>query len=323
MAWHQAILLLGLAWTPLAPQVHEPAHSGAEPALDRPAELSGPAGDLIGRVAENWVAHAPRGNPAMLAMFRDRDVVPYRDLLPWSGEFVGKHLTGACQLSDITGSPTRDLILGSLRATVNTLLSYQDEDGYLGPFPRGSRLTGLAPNIGGKEGPTWDAWGHYHVALGLMLYYDRTGDQAALNAARRIGDLFCNRFLGAMPPARLVDNGSTELNHYRLEAGRFAENRELRTEVLRSRFAHLEVVATIVRLRPLLLPDVLHDRLVRHVTARRHEVPPRPQVAPPVLLLKMPELHQQLPPRLPLDVLHDLAGRQVRRTREQGVDMVV
>ncbi len=27
-----------------------------------------------------------------------------------------------------------------------------------------------------------------------------------------------------------------ELNHYRLEAGRFAENRELRTEVLRSRF---------------------------------------------------------------------------------------
>ena len=60
--------------------------------------------------------------------------------------------------------------------------------------------------------------------------------------------------------AALCHRSLRELNHYRLEAGRFAENRELRTEVLRSRFGHLEVVATIVRLRTLLPPDVLHDR---------------------------------------------------------------
>ena len=47
--------------------------------------------------------------------------------------------------------------------------------------------------------------------LGLLTWHDATGDAAALAAAPRIGDLLCDKFLGAKTP-RLVDTGSTEMN---------------------------------------------------------------------------------------------------------------
>jgi hypothetical protein len=84
----------------------------------------------------------------------------------------------------------------------------QAEDGYLGPWPHDYRLTGKAPQI--KQG-TWDAWGHYHIMLGLLFWYEDTSDAHALDCARRIGDLFCAKFLGDKRP-RLVDTGSTEMN---------------------------------------------------------------------------------------------------------------
>ena len=107
-----------------------------------------------------------------------------------------------------TGDPA---LRRHLQRFVAELLTHQDADGYLGPFPKGHRLTGSAPNIQGKPGATWDAWGHYHMMLGLLIWHDATGDPAALAAACRIGDLFCARFLGDKHP-RLVDTGSTEMN---------------------------------------------------------------------------------------------------------------
>ena len=75
-------------------------------------------------------------------------------------------------------------------------------------WPHAARLTGKAPQL--KQG-TWDAWGHYHIMLGLLLWHEDTGDKRALDCARRIGDLFCVKFLGEKQP-RLVDTGSTEMN---------------------------------------------------------------------------------------------------------------
>ncbi len=170
--------------------------------------LAGPIQQYLEAVTQNWLLPAPSANPAILAMFADRDRVPYRDLLPWSGEFAGKYLTGATQVMRATGD---ERLRSRLQRFVAELVAFQDSDGYLGPFSKGHRLTGSAPNIGGKDGPTWDAWGHYHVMLGLLLWHEATGDPAALAAARKIGDLFCNRFLGEKRP-RLVDTGSTEMN---------------------------------------------------------------------------------------------------------------
>lgn len=41
---------------------------------------------------------APKANPAMLEMFRDRDESPLRQMVPWAGKFAGKYLTGAVQV---------------------------------------------------------------------------------------------------------------------------------------------------------------------------------------------------------------------------------
>jgi len=180
--------------------------------LSRPAELrldlEGPVRSYLDAITGNWLLPAPKANPAILAMFADRERTPYRDLLPWSGEFAGEYLTGATQVMRATGDAR---LRCHLQHFVAALVAFQDADGYLGPFPREHRLTGSAPNIGGKVGGTWDAWGHYHTMLGLLLWHEATGDPAALAAARRIGDLFCNRFLGDKHP-RLVDTGSTEMN---------------------------------------------------------------------------------------------------------------
>jgi DUF1680 family protein len=178
-----------------------------EPVLDRAAsvryDLGGPIGRHVRAVQDNWLVVAPAANPAMLEMFADRDKEPYRNLLPWSGEFAGKYLTGSVQVIRLTGDRAfRD----QLHEFVGRFVALQDEDGYLGPFPREFRLTGKAPNAG----DTWDAWGHYHAMLGLLLWHEDTGDERGLAAARRIGDLLCDKFLG--PERSVVATGSAEMN---------------------------------------------------------------------------------------------------------------
>src|SRR5215210_3311102 len=76
-------------------------------ALDRAPgvqlDVGGVVGERLRAVTQNWLLRAPDDNPAMLAMFADRDKQPYRDLLPWSGEFAGKYLTAATQVLRLTG----------------------------------------------------------------------------------------------------------------------------------------------------------------------------------------------------------------------------
>ena len=60
-------------------------------------------------------------------------------------------------------------------------------------------------------GDTWDTWGHYHLMLGLLLWHEDSGDGAALQAARRMADLLCERYLGDVSP-RLVDTGWPQCN---------------------------------------------------------------------------------------------------------------
>lgn len=166
-------------------------------------QLSGPLEPYLSAVSTNWLQRAPRDNPAIFEMFVDRDTQPYRELLPWSGEFAGKLLTGSVQVLRTTDDPA---LKAATAQFVERLLPLQAEDGYLGPFPKESRLSGTAPNCPGN----WDLWGHYHAMLGLMLWYDETGDPHALESARRIGDLLCAKFLNT---GKLVSStGSMEMN---------------------------------------------------------------------------------------------------------------
>jgi DUF1680 family protein len=177
------------------------------PALDRPShgrwELEGFLGARLRAAVEGWLLPAPHANPSMLRVFRDRDRLPRRKLVPWAGEFVGKHLTASVYLYELT----RDARLyESTRELVRSLISVQDTDGYLGPHPRAERLTGK--NADGHD--LWDVWGHYHCIFGLILWNRLTGHEDALACARRAADLLCRTFLDTGTP--LTKAGAEEMN---------------------------------------------------------------------------------------------------------------
>ena len=214
MIRHLRFAILPLVTIAVATGAVEETPDAVSPRCDRASattyEFRGPFAAYLDGVSERWLKVAPDSNPGMLEMFRDRDRKPARALVPWAGEFAGKYLTGAVQVGRLTGDPELRAYLANY---VVHWVSLQAEDGYLGPWDEDHRLTGSAPNVGddGVEGPTWDAWGHYHAMLGLLLWHEETGEMSALTAARKIGDLLCDRFLGDRTP-RLVDTGSTEMN---------------------------------------------------------------------------------------------------------------
>ena len=92
--------------------------------------------------------------------------------MPWAGEFAGKYLISAVQALRICpAAALRD----HLSKFVDQLVECQDEDGYLGPFPKQRRIFG--PNLFDPEWNSegvWDLWGHYHCMLGLYLWHLQT-----------------------------------------------------------------------------------------------------------------------------------------------------
>ena len=105
--------------------------------------IDGVLGDYLAGVSEQWLKVAPRANPALLEMFRDRDRRPLREMVMWAGEFAGKYLTAAVQVLRLTGDrELREVVAG----VVAELVSLQAADGYLGPWPSPCGLTNRAPN---------------------------------------------------------------------------------------------------------------------------------------------------------------------------------
>ena len=168
-------------------------------------DLTGEIGRRLEAVIGQWAIPAPAANPTMLAMYRDRDITPYRQMVPWAGEFAGKYLTHCVQLLRLTEDAE---LRGHLKSFVEELLACQAPDGYLGCWPEEFRMLNNAPN---PKQLTWDSWAHYHAMLGLLLWEEISGDEKALKAAERIADLLCKLYLGEGKP-RLVDTGSTEMN---------------------------------------------------------------------------------------------------------------
>ena len=102
-------------------------------------QLPGETGKLLRGITAQWLIGIRESNPAILDMFRDRDRRLYRDMLPWSGEFAGKYLTGAAYVYRMTGN--RELY-DYIQKFIEELLLLQDEDGYLGCYSKECRLTG-------------------------------------------------------------------------------------------------------------------------------------------------------------------------------------
>lgn len=167
-------------------------------------QLGGFMADYLKGITEQWLLVAPYANPGMLEMFRDRDATPLRNLEAFSGELAGKYLTGAVQVLTLTGDAR---LKARLKDFVACLISYQADDGYLGPWPKHCRLENRRPD----GTVAWDTWGHYHIMLGLMLWHEETGDRKALDCVVRIADMICRKYLG-QKKQRLVDTLRVEMN---------------------------------------------------------------------------------------------------------------
>lgn len=145
-------------------------------------DFSGIVGERLKANLEYWELPTPIANPALTAMFSDRNRLPSRNLLPWSGEFVGKYLSASILSYRILRDPRQKVIIQKVALE---LINSQDVDGYLGPFDQQNRLIGK----------NWDIWGNYWAIKSLLLYYDEFGNENALASAKRAADLLVDRFL--------------------------------------------------------------------------------------------------------------------------------
>lgn len=162
-------------------------------------DLGGYLRERITNAIDEYLISTPTTSPAILQVLRDRDKTPVRDpLVPWAGEFAGKYLTAA----ELTWRLTRDENLKKvIDQFVKDLIACQQDDGYLGPFPKASRITG----------GNWDVWGHYHCMLGLLLFYEDTQYEPALEACRKAADLLFETY-GPGGPSLINDGGGGQMN---------------------------------------------------------------------------------------------------------------
>jgi len=142
------------------------------PLLPSQVKISGFLHERMLNLEKNWLLKRDEG--ALLGGFQHRP-----GSHPWIGEHVGKWL----HASSLAWSYTQDPELrNKMDRVVKELLVTQEPDGYLGTYTKDQRWT------------SWDVWVHKYCLIGLMSYHEFTGDKAALQGARNIGDLLTKTF---------------------------------------------------------------------------------------------------------------------------------
>jgi len=102
----------------------------------------------------------------------------------WVGEHAGKWLHAATLAWAYSKSAA---LRAKLDRVASSLIATQQADGYLGTYTDDARW-------GMSRDQKWDVWVHKYDLIGLITYHTHTGDKAALEAARKIGDLLVKTF---------------------------------------------------------------------------------------------------------------------------------
>ena len=110
----------------------------------------------------------------------------------WIGEHAGKFLDAAASAYTYTQDRRLRELMDHM---VTELVATQEPDGYLGTYSADKRWTG------------WDVWVHKYDLLGLLSYYRVTGSPAALNAAKKIGDLLDRTFGDGAGKRDIIQSG--------------------------------------------------------------------------------------------------------------------
>src|SRR5262249_36051442 len=114
---------------------------------------------------------------------------------PWIGEHAGKFLDAAANTWLYTHDPRLKTLMDRV---ASELMSAQLPDGYLATYADKDR------------GTQWDVWVHKYDLIGLRAYHKATGNAAALETSRRIGDLLCRTF-GPLPGQRDIIAAGTHV----------------------------------------------------------------------------------------------------------------
>lgn len=92
----------------------------------------------------------------------------------WDGEMIGDWHDGLIRGAFLTGEPEAR---AKADRYVDAILKSQDEDGYIGIYPKGYRFH--------FDGPDAELWTQRCALLGLLSYYEFTGRQDVLEAVER------------------------------------------------------------------------------------------------------------------------------------------
>ena len=128
-----------------------------------------PDGHFGKRLDKMLANHVEATDPVKLAaLFREETKVL------WQTEFWGKYMHAAVPFWRYTGS---ERLGAKIAAGVQAILAVQESGGYIGNY---------APENRYNRG--WDVWGTKYTLMGLLHYYDATGDAKTLDAAKRLCD---------------------------------------------------------------------------------------------------------------------------------------
>lgn len=100
-------------------------------------------------------------------------------------EFAGKYLDTAARLFQTTLNPD---ILVRAKKIADSMIENQREDGYLGTYFKG------------LEFENFSVWNQSYVTMGLISYYEVTGDERAMNACVKCMDYIATNYLKAGGP---------------------------------------------------------------------------------------------------------------------------
>lgn len=102
----------------------------------------------------------------------------------WQSEFWGKWILSAIASYEYNHDPE---MLRIIRKAANDLLATQMPSGYIGNYSDSAQLH------------EWDIWGRKYTLLGLLSYFDLTGDKQALKGCCRLAD----NLLGQVGPGKV------------------------------------------------------------------------------------------------------------------------